>query len=366
MSEDDRPKRRRWPWIVAGLFILILLAGGNESEDAEPVYRDTPGNQRAPAEIPAVEEVAEEPAVAVERAVPKFTWTGRAREFTVVEDEDISSSNRARRRVFVVSLTAQTREDRITTLIEATKVVWGKYNSQFIGMFLLPFESGPVVARINYAPDKCGVSGEDCTDRMWTEAYASDAVFTPEQKEIYMAWESNKDRFKEIDKDYGFEAINEDHLKAYLGERFGMSPEEISTAYLEVSMSAVLQEKVSVPVWFDLQGQLSEQEQEKANAVACRASLQCWGDKHSVSASVYCPRNIERLAKYDHEWTDGWLGLKFSKFSWKDRTNGVVTYFGDQIKFQNGFGAWVPHIYQCDLDTINDKVLDVRAFPGRL
>ena len=32
----------------------------------------------------------------------------------------------------------------------------------------------------------------------------------------------------------------------------------------------------------------------------------------------------------------------------KDRKTGTVTYIGDQIKFQNGFGAWIQHTYQCE------------------
>ena len=99
---------------------------------------------------------------------------------------------------------------------------------------------------------------------------------------------------------------------------------------------------------------------------ACRASLECWGEKHSFAASFRCPDQIERLAKYDHEWTDGWLGTKFSHFAWKDRQTGAITYIGDQIKFQNGFGAWVPHTYHCDFDPIKREVLDVRAMAGRL
>lgn len=98
----------------------------------------------------------------------------------------------------------------------------------------------------------------------------------------------------------------------------------------------------------------------------CRSDLQCWGDKHSISASVACSPYIERLAQYQHEWTGGWLEMKFGRFRWKDQSSGHITFIGDSIKFQNGFGAWQYHIYTCDFDPTTKSVLDVAATPGRL
>jgi hypothetical protein len=106
-------------------------------------------------------------------------------------------------------------------------------------------------------------------------------------------------------------------------------------------------------------------EQQVADA-ACRQSLQCWGDRHSVAASVRCPGEIERLPRFTMEWVDGWLEPKFSHFRWRDQEAGVVTYVGDRARFQNGFGAWQNVIYECDFDTQNDTVLNVRASAGRL
>jgi hypothetical protein len=51
---------------------------------------------------------------------------------------------------------------------------------------------------------------------------------------------------------------------------------------------------------------------------------------------------------------------------WKREKDGTLTYVGDQIKLQNGFGAWTPYIYECDFDPDGDRVLDVRGAPGRL
>ena len=103
-----------------------------------------------------------------------------------------------------------------------------------------------------------------------------------------------------------------------------------------------------------------------AEEAACKADLSCWGEKHSISAAVYCDDYVEKLAQYDHEWTDGMLEPKFSHYRWKNIDKGIVTYIGDKIKFQNGFGAWQNYVYECDFDPATETILDVRAQAGRL
>lgn len=98
----------------------------------------------------------------------------------------------------------------------------------------------------------------------------------------------------------------------------------------------------------------------------CMKTLQCWGDRHTTSASIRCDNYIEKLAKYSFKWTDGILESKFSHFRWKNKSKGIVTFIGDKIQFQNGFGAFQKSIYECDYSPIKDKVLDARARAGSL
>ncbi|WP_299132689.1 hypothetical protein [uncultured Amaricoccus sp.] len=98
----------------------------------------------------------------------------------------------------------------------------------------------------------------------------------------------------------------------------------------------------------------------------CRADLSCWGEEHARAAREQCPGEIERLAKYSARWTDGWLGVKFSHYRWSDKAAGVIAYLGDEIEFQNGFGAFQRHVYTCVYDPDADSVLEVQARPGRL
>ena len=346
--------------LVLLFFMAIGMLGSLLEPDPEPIDHSKfllPKTDR-PESASKSQEAKPDPEKA-EPIEPKVEW--KAHEFKIVQNKDISSSNRNRRRVAIVARTALTREDRIATLVKAVRQVWKQHHSQFITASLWPYEkSGPPLAMIDYAPDKCGVSGEDCTGQMWTNARASDVVLMPEREKYQIAWEENRDKFLEQD-EFG-KILNETRLVAYLAKQFDTTPEHIketvSFYYSQKDMFIPARLKVSAP--------LSEADKKKAEEAACRANLQCWGDKHSIAASVYCPDHIERLAKYAHEWTDGWLGSKFDRFGWKDRKQGIVTYFGDKIRFQNGFGAWIPHSYKCDYDTQNEKVISVSANPGRL
>ncbi|KWN80834.1 hypothetical protein WM24_23650 [Burkholderia ubonensis] len=100
--------------------------------------------------------------------------------------------------------------------------------------------------------------------------------------------------------------------------------------------------------------------------VCKKDDIQCLGDKGIVAASVYCKDQVERLAAHSVRWTDGTFELKFSRFRWADKAAGTITYVGDKAEFQNGFGAYTPVTYECDLAADNKTVLDVRAHEGHL
>lgn len=74
---------------------------------------------------------------------------------------------------------------------------------------------------------------------------------------------------------------------------------------------------------------------------------------------------MESLAKFQSEWTDGWAEQKFPYYHWGGR-DGVVTYYGGAVKFQNGFGAWQNMVDECDFDIRNDRPVDARAQAGQL
>jgi hypothetical protein len=107
---------------------------------------------------------------------------------------------------------------------------------------------------------------------------------------------------------------------------------------------------------------------EKAAAekeAACKADLQCLGDRLGVAAAVHCVNPVEKMAKNSMRWTDETLEPKFSHFRWGPSKQSV-TMIGDKAQFQNGFGAHVNVVYECDLSPDGERVLDVRVREGRL
>lgn len=114
------------------------------------------------------------------------------------------------------------------------------------------------------------------------------------------------------------------------------------------------------------QAALEEQRRKAAAEANCPKDLKCWGEKHSAASTGPCTRVVERLAKNSHKWTDSWYEPKFSHFRWAGPDKKVITYIGDKIQYQNGFGAWINHTYECDFDPALAKVVDARAHPGRL
>lgn len=111
----------------------------------------------------------------------------------------------------------------------------------------------------------------------------------------------------------------------------------------------------------------NEKDVKKEAEVACaKDDLSCLGDKGVVGASVYCQREIEKLATHIVKWTDSTFELKFSRYRWKNQPAGIITYIGDKAEFQNGFGAFTPMIYECNLMSDNKTVVDVQASEGRL
>lgn len=101
-------------------------------------------------------------------------------------------------------------------------------------------------------------------------------------------------------------------------------------------------------------------------AAQCATDLACMINKGTIAAGLRCPSQIEKLAKHAVRWTDGSLGPKFSRGRWLDASQGMVTMIGDKAEFQNGFGAWTPVVYECDLNKDQNAVLAVRVKEGRL
>lgn len=160
-----------------------------------------------------------------------------------------------------------------------------------------------------------------------------------------------------------------DHAEMNEAEKSGFSDPDAWHSYLREA--AAMQAADEAAAKAEVERVEREKAEAKAHAelekdAACRQNVGCYGDKFLAEASTYCPDQIERLAKWDVEWTDGMLDLKFTHYRWNDKEAGVVDFIGDKLKMQNGFGAWQNVVYVCTYATKSRMVLNVAAEPGRL
>ena len=107
-------------------------------------------------------------------------------------------------------------------------------------------------------------------------------------------------------------------------------------------------------------------EERAAASAECRKDLRCWAEDHIIAATAACTPHIERAAKYSHEWSNGALESKMAGSRGSSEERGDVTYHGDRVRFQNGFGAWQNIIYECDYSADTGAVLAVRVREGKI
>lgn len=98
----------------------------------------------------------------------------------------------------------------------------------------------------------------------------------------------------------------------------------------------------------------------------CTSDLDCYASKYQGQAGKDCRRSIEKMARNNFEWTNGTFEPILPRAVWLNKSRKLITYVGDRIKFQNGFGAWIIHTYECDYSPEDRRVLAVRASPGQL
>ena len=97
--------------------------------------------------------------------------------------------------------------------------------------------------------------------------------------------------------------------------------------------------------------------------LACLEDVQCVSGRTDwlSAADVYCDGPIEDLAQYSAKWTDGFFENKFHSVRLMPPDYRTVTYVGDKVQFQNGFGAWMNMDYTCVFDPLNNQVIDVNV-----
>lgn len=290
------------------------------------------------------------------QAASDIALVGAAKAYRVVQADDTSFAKRRRVRWYIVAdEPVSTAGDYAFTAIQAAKDLRKETNADVNSVLLAVDEAlvgkGRVLANVTYIPDEMGMSGEDESPKWDVNAY--DEAVSNEEINRLVLWERNKEAFRAEDG-----LIDEEALVSHLSAKLEISPEKFELPIILASAVEYDGEE------YDVMGGKSGQS--VANPPdPCDSNLSCLADKHFISASSKCERAIERLSKYDFEWTDGTFEVKFPQFSWHDKEKQKITYLGDKLKLQNGFGAWQNYRYACVFDAANSMVIDAGAEPGR-
>jgi len=96
----------------------------------------------------------------------------------------------------------------------------------------------------------------------------------------------------------------------------------------------------------------------------CILDVSCWAKRYILDASRVCSDAIERQARFDHRWQAS-RPDRFTTAIVHD--NGAeISYLGDELQLQNGFGAWLPASYSCRYDIESKVAVDVQMYEGHL
>lgn len=98
----------------------------------------------------------------------------------------------------------------------------------------------------------------------------------------------------------------------------------------------------------------------------CADDAACIGRDLVLARVPGCQQFIEKQARYRYKWTDGFLSSPFKLFLWIDNEHSAIRAIGDQLEFQNAFGAWQNHTYRCDMKVSDGQVINIIVQPGRL
>ena len=108
---------------------------------------------------------------------------------------------------------------------------------------------------------------------------------------------------------------------------------------------------------------LTKQQKQLAEDKRCLRDASCAAKRSDwkIDGFPKCFRQIEDQALFDYDWTAG-VNSRFDEVV--IQINGkAVRYLGDQVRFQNEYGAWRRMAYDCLYDPINERVIDVSVVP---
>lgn len=152
--------------------------------------------------------------------------------YTVIGERDYSFNGRDRFGVFIHAPDAKTKLERAAVVRQAAIDLQKRTNADFTDATLevadFSYHQGNVLAMADYAPDGCGVSGEDCTgDKFKIEV--SDAQVTSLQIDVLREWEKLKGQYRG-EKGY-LNLEDEAKMTAVIAKKLGIAISDTKTPY---------------------------------------------------------------------------------------------------------------------------------------
>lgn len=286
----------------------------------------------------------------------EYILSGAAKGYRIISAKDSSIPNR--RRISIQIIPDEVLEgpgDYVYTVIEAAKNAQkdsqAKVVSAYLEMNEITAGRGKWLSMAHYIPDGKGFSGSDETPA-WDLMVKTDKI-DQNYIDIHSLWELEKVAFQDQDG-----LINEEKLKAHLEKKLGIEKGTFTLPYTDI------QKATYGGGSYEVQGTKSLQSVPLPSDPCDRDAI-CYMNKVYGVAASRCQHKIEKIAKYDYEWTDGVFEMKFSRAGWKEQKHKIINIAGDKLKLQNGFGAWQNYIYICTYDGENEIALEVNAEPGR-
>ena len=152
--------------------------------------------------------------------------------YTIIGGRDYSFNGRDRFGVFVHAPEAKTKLERAAVVKQAAIDLQKRTNADFTDATLevadFSYQQGNVLAMADYAPDGCGVSGEDCTGEKF-KIEVSDAQVTALQIDVLREWEKLKGQYRGSKGYLNLE--DEAKMTAVIAKKLGIAISETKTPY---------------------------------------------------------------------------------------------------------------------------------------
>ncbi len=97
--------------------------------------------------------------------------------------------------------------------------------------------------------------------------------------------------------------------------------------------------------------------EKKAAEEKCKTDPICV--PNSGEAEYHCSNAIENRARFQSKWVNGWTEPRFQGITWRKGERKEILMFGNNVMFQNGFGAWKRIDYSCTYNALANFVVDV-------